>query len=321
MPMAYLINSKHEFDSFVFGNSKLNKLNVLSLGESWYRLNYNAGRPSEHLYNAKLLIKKGINVKSIILTATSYHIFHPIAKDPTYNGFLYPNTFQKWYEFYRENLIKKLDKKDVSLLLNTKFELKNIKELAVRNNKIKVSSIDVYKNTNDKIINIRPKIKEYDKNHSNDFIKIVKELVELCSKNNINFKLIFLPSHYKPLLSYDIKKINKTKRKLINITDFYDFSLPHNFIVNNDLWREDTHYASLINFEIIKFITENKLSNTNIGKFVTKENINNILNESYFTTSEIKHLQEYDRNLKVNDGYTERANTFKRDFNIFKSVW
>ncbi|MDH4101470.1 MAG: hypothetical protein OEV28_12955, partial [Nitrospirota bacterium] len=75
--MRHLINDDHSWDSYLFGSSRVGKIDPsLISGGKYYNMNYSEGVPGEHLEDIKMLLEKGFTLKNVMigLDNSSYSI-------------------------------------------------------------------------------------------------------------------------------------------------------------------------------------------------------------------------------------------------------
>ncbi|WP_345975109.1 hypothetical protein [Sulfurimonas sp. HSL3-7] len=285
IPMAFLLSNKHEFDSFIFGNSKIGNMDVRSLGASWYKLNYNSGNMVEHLHNAKLLLDN-IHVKNIILTI-DLEYFYDLSINVKYKKDVYPKDMGEWAVLLKKYLFKREDEKDFNFLFEKDYELIKKEEFYIRTNANHLVPYD--KNAEhlsyvNNLTGLRYKDSTFDQKKIDQVIGMIRELKTLTEIKGAHFSMLFVPFHYKNIFQADPDKINYIKRELVSISDFYDFSLPHNYIINNAFWRETFHYTKAVNDEIIKKIKNEKQLCEPFGVLLTKNNIDTQLETGYNTS-------------------------------------
>ncbi len=318
IPMAYLISEKHKYDSLIFGDSRSYAMNSQHFGEYWYKLGYNGGRQFEHLHNLKSLIKNNIKVKNIVLLVSldQFEYFKPKFR---YKTILYPQNFYEWSMFYYKYLFKRIESKDSKMFFLSSYSLNKVSVYHIKD-EVPSKSRELYAN-DIKIKKMTTRSSwRFNKKTSRDVLNRIRNIKELSDSNNIKFTLILIPSHYKRLLHYDLNDIKSLKKELFNITNFYDFTLPHDYIINNKYWKEPIHYSSLISDDMIRLIKREKQWNGPFGRLITKKNINDILNQSNLSRIEIDTLEKYDINLKIHKSYYENIENSSKTRNLFKGI-
>lgn len=288
IPMSFLLNKQHEFNSFIFGNSKIGNMDVRQLGLTWYKLNYNSSNMTEHLHNAKLLLSSR-NVKNIILTI-DLEYFYDLKLSKKYKKSVYPSNIESWFVFFKKYLLKRLDEKDFNLLLEKDYELVKKEEYYIRTSAnsqaLYITDTKHLKKVNN-LTGLKYKDSFFNDKNVDQVIKMIQELKSLCAKKGTSFTMLFIPFHYKNIFQANPDKINHIKRKLVSIHNFYDFTLPHNYLINNAFWRETFHYTKALNDEIILKLQNKNQTCPSFGTLITKKNINIELKKSYLVAKKL----------------------------------
>jgi len=311
IPMSFLLNNKHKFDSFIFGNSKIGDMDVRQLGPTWYKLNYNSANMTEHLHNAKLLIKN-INVKNIILTV-DLEYFYDLELSTQYKKSVYPSNTLAWFYFYRKYLFKRIDTKDINFLFHKDYNIVQKTDYFIRtksnDNRLFIASNSHLKHVN-KLTGLRYKETTFVDNKISKTLSMIKELKFICKQKGINFTMLFVPFHYKNMLQANPNVINHIKKELVSIDSFYDFTLPHNYLVNNAFWRETFHYTKALNDDIIRKLKHEDEICPKFGTLLTPKNIDLKLKESFSLYQEIlPSLLQKDQQFFPHPLFKKKTNT------------
>ena len=125
--------------------------------------------------------------------------------------------------------------------------------------------------------------KTYNKKLSFDSLKNIEDIKDFANKNNIELIIYYSPIHISKKLHIYSKGLwesnQELKRKLAQITPFYDYSFQNDYNVspldeNNMNFIDNIHpsntYNNLIVFDLLS-------DNKKIGTYITKENIENYL--------------------------------------------
>lgn len=314
-PVGYLVNHDHKFDSFIFGSSRVHNFDIERLGSNWYKLNYNSGIIYEHYHNIKVLLENKVKIKNIILTIDLFTL--NLTKSNSSDGdkkYLYPISLKEWTSFIYKYLFKKIDYKDVTMYKKSDYVLENIEKFYIRN--YPIYNLHVYNKPNNYI-----KKQKVDKKLSKigmDFnLNIIKKIKKIAAENNITLKIIIMPSHYKNLYSYDLNNLLYFKKNLLDIVhNYYDFSLPHNYLIDNHFWHETVHYSSIVNTDIINLIMSTNQLCENFGEMITKKNFSMLKSKYLLGSEDIKKIKTYDNNLKIDKSFytIEKINLKNKNF-------
>lgn len=288
--MRHLINDKHPWDSYVFGSSRAGKINpALISGGNYYNMNYSEGVPSEHLNDIKILLQNGVPVKNVIigLDNSSYltrlddhsgqimrHQYDAstfkrvvfqikyLCSSPliniVYNRNYAPNDLSiNFYIF--GNGMQKLDQIDKNIEKDINRHLKSDRFM-------KSNNIPFDKASEDKYMKIM-----------DDTIKDIISITELSKKYRFNLYFFMNPTHNKYYLKGNPYHYLLFKKKLAQVTDYWDFSGLNTVTTNNYFWYETSHYRTIVGNLIICRITSCAIDNMSIpndfGMFVTRENV------------------------------------------------
>lgn len=312
IPMAYLLKTKHKFDSFLLGNSKLSTLDTSRLGSNWYKLNYNSGNIEEHLHNTKVLANS-INVKEIVL-AVDDQLFFFWSKNQHYKTMLFPDSLQEWLIFFIKYLFKRPDEKDINLWFGKNYKLTQRPENYIRTT--------VKESPGLRVITDSKKLKEHDTkirdmqlenryrffidNRTEKILQLIKELKKIAENKGIRFRIYFQPLHYKNLYRLDYEKLLAIKYKLATIIDYIDFSFPHNYLFNNAYWREPDHFQVEVSNEIAKKLKLNRTSCSGFGVNITEKNVTKVLQEeTSLYAILLEHLNKLDVNINPDKYFSD----------------
>lgn len=282
--MRYVVNHTKKFDSFIFGNSRANNVNVnLFKDGKYYNMYYSLGLPSEYLDDVKLLISKNIKIKNIVLcvdfstySTSSYnrendilrlsYSNNPLKLLKTYLKYIFLIPDKKFKEdFYNTtptDTYKGMFKTGQAYNKKVEAYIQNNKETHINDQKFKYP-LDSYLNNVDTTI------------------KILMELKKICNKQKINLKFIVNPIHKITYNNINKKVYFDFLSKLINVSDFYDFSGINKVTSNNYFYYETSHFRPIIGDAMINFIQNNQRIDSipNFGEYVTKQNFKTHLND------------------------------------------
>jgi len=282
--MNFLITQKHSFDSFIFGSSRVGHINPLGIKNgNYYNMTYSEGLPCEHLSNIKLLIKKKIKIKNIVigLDDFSYKINPEVHKHspmhlPHYQTDINPSSKLSFYTYY---LFRK----------PSTFDMSRVAKQTLFNTKYPTFNYDIY-NTGLPLVPLKKKnyIENHIEEHINDkkflipshyvgnrieeTIKSIKEIVKLSKKYNFNLVFFINPIHKTTYLDTNFNDFQNFKKRLAQVSDYYDFSGLNKITTNNYYFYETSHYRDITG-ELIKNRLFTSSYRDDFGVYVSKENI------------------------------------------------
>ncbi len=256
----YILNNQDKYDSFIFGSSRVGALEgeLLKNGR-YYNMTYSEGLPKDWLNNIKTFLNNGIEIKNILIALDDFsftadpndHLSQPMRipyenlnKFKIFSTYLFRDPF----DLYNKETIKGMS---ISKYDGSNFDLYNtgrgFTTFKQEQEKLKALTPE---NLNSDIYN-KPTI-FFDYNRVDETINEIKEIKELCTKNNINLYVIFNPLHKTTYLATDKAILEDAKNKVSEITDFWDFTGLNEITENNYYWAETSHYRLLVGRMILE---------------------------------------------------------------------
>ena len=282
--MNFLINNNHSFDSFIFGSSRVGKINPTGIKNgNYYNMTYSEGLPIEHLSNIKLLIKNNIKIKNILigLDDFSYEVNPMLHKNEPMRQLHYDTDFnlRSQISFYMYYLFKRPSFFDIyrAIQENAFNRVFPVSNFDIYNTGLPLVPIEIesyIENNKQAHINnkkfLRPAY--YRGNRIKETISHIKEIVELSKKYNFNLLVFINPIHKTTYLDTNFTNFQTFKQELVKITDYYDFSGLNKITTNNYYYYETSHYR-VITGELIKKRLFSSDYEEDFGILITKDNI------------------------------------------------
>jgi len=272
----FLCETNNTYNTIFMGSSANGYIDDTRIGPKTYNMKYNFGLLAIHLHNLKVLLKNGVKIKNLWVGINDYIIwkepkdyFNSFERHP-YSSNLIENI--KTYAFY---LFKKPDMTDWYMFTNPYLQKSDL----ITNPHPYLDAKERYyehqkhpQKWQEYMDNNHPILLHYDDTHYriDSAILEIKELVNICKQNNINLTLFIYPSWYKEQLEYNQIKLNEFKRKLANITNYYNFHEFNNKSFNAKYWQDPMHFSYLYGNYIVDSIHKHQ-------HLVTKKNIKNII--------------------------------------------
>ncbi|MBI5741698.1 MAG: hypothetical protein HZA16_13405 [Nitrospirae bacterium] len=286
--MRHIIKDKHAWDSFLFGSSRVGKINpALIPGGKYYNMNYSEGVPGEHLADIRIMLQEGLPVKNIIigLDNTSY-AFRPddhrgqILRHPYDESVFRRIIFQIKYlcAAPRIGIGRYMRFKNNEPLVTFGIPEDGMQDLKKVDAKIE-SNIEGHLN-NERFNEVNDPFsgqaeRDY-LNLINDTIRDIDEIIELSEAYNFNVYFFISPTHYKFYLQSDPCRFLLFKEKLAQITDYWDFSGINSVTTSNYYYYETSHYRTIVGDLIVCRMTN--CSGTPVpadfGVLINSDNIN-----------------------------------------------
>lgn len=273
--IQHVLKNKDKYDSFIFGSSRGNLVDpTLFKNGKYYNLSAEVLSPYEVERTIKFLLKNDIKIKNIVYVAESNTLrFHKrfMAQSSTSDiiHLYYPvNIFEKTifysaYLFYCPIIDKsKRDKWKLGEYIET------YGTNASRLRKEEAENASTQKD-------LKPK-RDFLYSYDERTIFVLKEIDDLCKKNNINYTLLFAPEYSKNYLLNSPNGFIKKKKRLARYTSFYDFSGINEITTNTANFSFSEHFTIKVGDMIAKRIQEPKDKPNeikNFGVYVTSANI------------------------------------------------
>jgi len=276
----YLVEHPKQYDTLLMGSSNGGYIDTTFISDHAYNMKYNFGLLAIHVENLKTMLKNGVKIKNLWVGINDYIIW----KDPKD----YKNSFErrpykadfvediKTYMFY---LFRKPDLKDY-YLFEGKYKLLNTEIISnpqphIEARKREKAHMKDKKAWNAHMKNSDPILLGYDNStyRIDKAIEEIKDLKSLCKTYDINLTLFMYPVFYKTYFSYNQKRIEEFKRKLVKVISFYDFYHLNNYAYDGENWQDSMHFSYSMGNRIIYSIKNNKLLDTveNIESVLAKD--------------------------------------------------
>ncbi|WP_272152052.1 hypothetical protein [Tenacibaculum aiptasiae] len=293
LKVDYIINNPTKFNSFLFGSSRVGKIDIKNIkgDNKWYNMSYSEGLPLEHLHDIKIFIKNKVKIKKIIigLDNISYLVDPEIHRNEVMRK-PYENFYAPYFSYF-------FVKPKYEIIKSALFPEKSEDGFSVKYD-IYNSGVPVLKNVDD-FINSHPKEHNLDdkfkkpswdvlryKNRTDAAISEISEIINICDEENIELEFFINPMHVTTYLKLDKNNYFTFLSKLSQVTEFYDFSGINEITTNNFNYYETSHYRPFIGEKIADIIFDKKnIEFPYFGQKVNKFNIDLILN---FKESNIK---------------------------------
>ena len=269
LKVRYILEHKNKYDSFIFGSSRVGKINPLLLTNGkFYNMTYSEGLPYEHLKNIQLFLAQGINIKNIYigLDDFSYEVDPKRHENQPMRKLHYLASHESFFDFW--TLYKNIS---LTYLIQQRigyYDLNNtgmtivpeIVEENIENNKVSYVAQEKF---------LHPC--HYEGNRIRNTLSELEQIHEICKNHHINLVLFINPIHIKTYLDTNFSNFQAFKKQLVNIQSYYDFSGINEITTNNYFYYETSHYRVKVGNIIANRI--NGQSNITFGNYVTSQNI------------------------------------------------
>ncbi|EDY82254.1 hypothetical protein VDG1235_1874 [Verrucomicrobiia bacterium DG1235] len=250
--VSHLIKNKENFNSVIFGSSRVfhgfgtEQLNE-TLGGKWYKLTYPGGAPYEHLHNLKTLISHGVELTNVIFALDDADLYRLRDDYKLYNFYPHPSNSFEWIKYYIFYLFKPVTFEDLDILKGNRKLIEfswTIENYTKRGHELP-SNFDLDKHKK-KLLKQRPHGLHLLKQdpRSSELLTEISETIKLCREKNIRINFFITPRFHKTLYARDRNTIDEFKRRLTEITNFYDFTEVSEYTQNPKYWLDTSHYTS-----------------------------------------------------------------------------
>jgi hypothetical protein len=276
--MRFLLRNPDRFDSFIFGNSRANNIDIQRLPNGkWYNLYYSLGYPREHLFDIIDLENHSIKIKNILLCLdmSSYMVNYNREHDLLRKS--YPNSIfgqiksyiqyifeVPSFEYYRE--VRRTNSSSIySNFFATGRAVNEDKEKFIVENKSAHASDPKF---------FSPTNMGYE-NHKAAALKDIQDIIFFCREHAINIKILINPIHKVSFLATDYQSFFDFLRQLASITNYTDFSGINKITTNNFFYYETSHYRPIVGEAMINYAFYNKRIDSipEFGAFIKKGNV------------------------------------------------
>jgi len=257
--MRRLINDKLSSDSYLFGSSRVGKINPDLIPEGkYYNMNYSEGLPGEHLDDIKVLLGNNIPVKNVAIGLDNFsytmspadHI-DQIMRHPydasEFNRFFFQIKYL--YSVPRIGIIKNIQYKksdsfiNFNILGNGMHDLEAVDKMIESNIERHMQSDRFHKANNI----------QFDKENEHKYVKLmddtvndIAEIIKLSKKYHFKVHFFINPTYKTYYLQGNPYHFLIFKKKLAQITDYWDFSGLNSITTNNYYWYETSHYRTIV---------------------------------------------------------------------------
>ncbi len=294
--MKYLLlnDNFQKYDSYLWGSSRVMKMNSRLTGQKTYNLSVPAGMTEDYLQQLRLLLKNGAEMKTIYIGLDDFSYCRS-------NASVRKNS--SWI-LYQDNICR--DMETYSRYLLTPSILKRVKEdSSQKKNMVLLDQGVTYipEGIEKKIENCpgeyvaskkftEPTVFESDSEEFTKCIENLKAIKILCKEHNMEMKVFFMPHHVTTYFNDDMEMMNRFKKKLVKISPFWDFSGINYVTSNNYFWYETSHPRAFICDKILDKVSgQNQITWVpDFGVYVTEENVD------AFCEKAVRDREAYDPN-------------------------
>ncbi len=275
----HVLENRDRYDSFSFGSSRAGHIHTHQLTSGkWYNMYFWSGIPYEWMMSLQVFVKNEVGVKNVLITIGPFsYKSDPEARQDRFLFRFYPETFREKVKFFTRYLFKQPS------LVEIKRKYRPIEKWGLVFDYGNTGNYYITKLEHD--IELDPdrhrKSRNFSKavvlpgNRIDEYISEVREIKKICDARNINLYVLFHPIHHLNYLKENVKLMNRAKRKLAAITDFYDFSGLNTVTVDNYYYTDIVHFRPKVGDMMLKriFGEPDVEVPRDFGVLVTSENV------------------------------------------------
>lgn len=265
--VKYILKNKDKYDSFILGSSRVGYINPENIPDGkFYNFTYAEGIPAEHLGIIKTLLKKGVNIKNIWIGLDEFS--YRINPEKHLNDLLkmpYPSVSgQNWFEFYSKYLFLPPRTLNKHLFEPVEFDITNT---GMTRQPEKEREINEHPALHIKKSVFKGSVK-FEGEYRQQTLDEIKEIVEICEKNNINLVVFMNPAYENTFMDNNDDDLKRFKKELVEITDYYDFCYLNPVTTDRMMFYEGSHYREIVGDMIIERILNKR---SDFGIYVTQK--------------------------------------------------
>lgn len=266
--IRYLLGHPNQYDAFCFGSSRVGVLDFSHLGNGlmYYNMSYSHGVPQEWLEDLKLLLAHGVTIKQVLIGLDDISYI----EDPERHK---SNLFLAHYEAY--NWKTYLTFLTVRPFMFRKAEHTVNYDMYDTGRRFYNQAEQLIEEDPDKHIR-DPKFKESSHqigDRVDATISELREIKQLAEEHGIDLIVFINPTHKTTYLALDRTEFDVFKRKLADVTGYYDFSGLNSVTENNYNYYDTAHYRSLVGNMMIDRMFGTGTPPQDFGVWVTENNV------------------------------------------------
>ncbi len=256
----YLLNSKKNFNAFVFGSSRVFSIPKNFLPEesdgtklSWYDMTHSEGIPAEHIETLKTLSDAGFDIKMVLVAFDNIAMYATMEEHET-------QLLRIPYQVYAKNPLKFYSPYlDAKLSSTIKNQIKNYDYEKHAKDTEEFYNYGGCEN-GDYSINENPKMERFKSNHDGkeytqkNAHEDIARIADFCAEKNIKFLLITNPLYHTTYKDAVECGYFDFLREVAKKCDFYNFSSLNNFTKDPKYYHESSHYRPILGLHMEKIL-------------------------------------------------------------------
>lgn len=252
LKQKHYLNYCNSYENFIFGATNALNISTYSIPK---KKCYSFADNSQTLFDVLDLLKlivsikeydKNYSPKSALLFIEPEYLY--ISENINFNlknsyvNYIIPNTPSEKVKFYAKYLFKNPFKKE-------KRRFNYQQKINFFTDGSFVSFQD--KNINFECENYFKNFIDLHNNYTTEALAVLNEILSICEKNNIKLTIILTPQSAQKLASFDKNELEKFKKELAKVTDYYDFWTDNEVCGNSDNFINEEFISPQIGEKII----------------------------------------------------------------------
>lgn len=298
--MQYLLQNRNfeKYDSYLWGSSRVQKMDVQLIGKRAYNIGASGGMPEDCLRELKMLKSQGAFVDTVYMGLDDVSYF---MDDEDMLSMIYRHPYERELDKRSRYYAELLFKAEIVEVWGRE-RLRDIPEATtlLYQTGIYLVPREIENQIEEKPLEYveekrfdNPTIFEFGGNSRlGDCIETIREIKKFCDENGIQFVPFFNPQHMTTYLADDMELMNRFKKELVKISPFWDFSGVNYVTSNNYFWYETSHPRAFICDKILDTVSgQNQITWVpDFGVYVTEENVD------AFCEKAVRDREAYDPN-------------------------
>lgn len=254
----YILNHPTEFDSFLFGSSRVGYIHVHQRNDEqhrWYNMTYSNAGLAEVKDTIECFLEEGVKPKQIMIGIDTIDDSNPYVHDGDLLRTMYPRTWQRKIAFYPQYMNPAVG---MEALLTLEFvkgrEADSIREKYYTTGAIYKEGSGEFHSKEIQKEYQEPSL-EMSKGIEND-LEVLRRIVALCEDNQIQLILFSTPLHESVYLSEVERGYILYIAEIAKIHDIYHFSGLNTICCDDSNYWEEIHFKKEVGDEILKTIFE-----------------------------------------------------------------
>lgn len=279
----YILRNPGKYDSLLFGSSRVSQIPIRVLdretGNRWYNMTFISGVVWENLKILKVFVRHKVPLKNMMI-GLDYFSFQMLPVQTLIRTMLYPDTFEDKIKFYYTFLTAEPDS---GMFYEVRFDGKNAYYDLLGTGEYdfirKEQNLALHPEEHDARFKIP--ILVINNNRIPETISEIREIIDICKKNDIKLTFFINPGHAASYLCDNLEFMNRVRKELAGLTDFWDFSRPGRITMDNFNYVDLVHYRKKIGAMMVeRMCNPGKKELADFGTLVTEKNVDSYLKQT-----------------------------------------